>query len=45
MFPTRDEILQALDDPNPNPLAEAVAAAISRYSDEFERLLIFSFNN
>ena len=35
MSPTRDEILQALDDPNPNPLAGAVAAAISRYSNEF----------
>ena len=35
MSPTREEVIAALEDPSPNPLAEAVAAAISRYSDEF----------
>lgn len=35
MSPTREEIIAALEDPSPNPLAEAVAAAIARYSAEF----------
>jgi hypothetical protein len=35
MSPTREEIIKALEDPAPNPLAEAVAAAIARYSAEF----------
>jgi hypothetical protein len=35
MSPTREEIIKALQDPAPNPLAEAFAAAISRYSAEF----------
>jgi hypothetical protein len=35
MSPTREEIIKALEDPAPNPLAEAVAEAISRYGTEF----------
>ena len=35
MSPTREEIIEALEDPSPNPLAEAVAAAMSRYGAEF----------
>jgi hypothetical protein len=35
MSPTRKEIIEALENPAPNPLAEAVAAAIARYSAEF----------
>jgi hypothetical protein len=35
MSPTREEIIKALEDPTPNPLAEAVAAAIARYTAEF----------
>jgi hypothetical protein len=35
MPPTRDKLLQALSDPNSNPLAKAVARALSRYSEEF----------
>ncbi len=35
MTPTRDEIIQALENPTPNPLAEAVADAVRRYASEF----------
>jgi hypothetical protein len=35
MTPAREEIIQALENPTPNPLAEAVGDAVRRYAAEF----------
>ncbi len=35
MVPFRDEILEALASPQKHPLADAVASAIKRYSQQF----------
>lgn len=35
MSPTREEIIHALESPDPNPIADAVADAITRYGEEF----------